>query len=378
MRHTLALATFLLLPGTYWVQRLTNNWGVLFYLLLGTVGIYGVAYLSRNWLHEALNERIANLIASAGFLLLIASFFVIYPRVNCQVLNCGSDRDDALNLATGHLLAGEYPYYEQTYHGNPITPMPGAVLLALPFRLLGNAAYQTFFWLGALFLLARNLLGSSRQALVLCGLILLSPAVFHEVMTGGDLWTNGVFVLVLGVLAARVISAENASPLLKIVLAILFGLSLSSRVNFALFAPLVLAYIYHRRGFPTAIRVAVLMGVTTLAVTLPFYLYDPENFAPFQRVGELADLNTLFPYLGSIIVPLMMLILTGFLCLPKFQCKLAHLLISAGGVQLLPTVVGSLAFSLYDREIYIQLMSFGPIFIVFGAMGVWLSQRETT
>ena len=369
------LATFLLLSGTYWVQRLGNNWLVLLYLLLGTTGIYIASRLSERWLHQALNERVINGVALGGLLLLFVSFLFVYPRVNCQQPNCGSDRDDALRLAAGELLAGRYPYYPQTYHGNPLTPMPGAMLLAVPFQLLGNVAYQTFFWLAAFFLFVRHLMGSSRQAAVLCGLMLLSPAVLHEIMTGGDLWTNGLYVLVLG--GWVLISAENNRSQLTLISAILFGISLSSRPNFILFAPLLLALIDQQHGHRLMLRLLGVIAITTLAVTLPFYAYDPAHFAPIQRTSELADLDQITPYLGSIILPLSMVLLTGMLCLPRFQRDLATTFLYAGAIQLLPTIVGSVALSLDRSELDLQLMAFGPIFIAFGALGAWMTKRQT-
>ena len=69
----------------------------------------------------------------------------------------GSDSDDALNLATRALLHGEYPYRIRTYLGSPATYLPGSLLLAVPFVLLGNAAYQDLFWLAAFLLSHRTL-----------------------------------------------------------------------------------------------------------------------------------------------------------------------------------------------------------------------------
>jgi len=80
-------------------------------------------------------------------LLLIAAFIVLYPVARSGLFGPGSDRDDALNVALQALLSGHYPYYAQTYLGNPPTPMPGALLLALPFFALGTSAWQNLFWL---------------------------------------------------------------------------------------------------------------------------------------------------------------------------------------------------------------------------------------
>lgn len=76
----------------------------------------------------------------------VTAFAVLFPHFNSQLPGHGSDRDDALNTAIAAVLHGEYPYARTTYLGNPITPLPGA-LLALPFWLLGNSAFQAVAWL---------------------------------------------------------------------------------------------------------------------------------------------------------------------------------------------------------------------------------------
>ena len=64
----------------------------------------------------------------------------------------GSDADDALNLAVNELLHGRYPFYARTYLDNPVANLPGTIFLAVPFALLGNSAYQNFFWLMVFFI----------------------------------------------------------------------------------------------------------------------------------------------------------------------------------------------------------------------------------
>jgi len=44
------------------------------------------------------------------------------------------------------MFDGKYPYYETSFLGNPISPMPGALLIALPFYVLGWTALQNIVW----------------------------------------------------------------------------------------------------------------------------------------------------------------------------------------------------------------------------------------
>ena len=92
-------------------------------------------------------EGRAYFLVAITLLILIIIFIVAYPIANSGAFGVGSDRDEALNIATTDLLNGRYPYYQKTYHNNPITPMPGSLFLAVPFVLAGNSAYQNFFWL---------------------------------------------------------------------------------------------------------------------------------------------------------------------------------------------------------------------------------------
>lgn len=78
---------------------------------------------------------------------MVVAFAVLFPQLNSQMPGQGSDRDDALNVAIAAMFRGEYPYAQTTYLGNPITPLPGALLLAIPFWSLGNAALQAVAWL---------------------------------------------------------------------------------------------------------------------------------------------------------------------------------------------------------------------------------------
>src|SRR2546426_7380654 len=82
----------------------------------------------------------------------LALFIVLYPMADSGLLGPGSDRDDALNVALQTLLVGHYPYGATTYLGNPPTPMPGALILALPFSFLETVrcriSYGFLFSLG--------------------------------------------------------------------------------------------------------------------------------------------------------------------------------------------------------------------------------------
>ena len=65
-------------------------------------------------------------------------FAVAYPVATSGLFGGGTDRADALDVTDAALLAGRPVYDTLTYLGNPPTPLPGAVLLAAPFHLIGS------------------------------------------------------------------------------------------------------------------------------------------------------------------------------------------------------------------------------------------------
>jgi uncharacterized membrane protein len=170
--------------------------------------------------------------------------------------------------------------------------MPGELFLAAPFVLLGSGAWQTLFWLAAFFYVAAVILASKGRALfALWSMLLLGPAALHEIVTGGDLLANSLWVLVLGALFVGAYGHWAGA-----IAALLFGLSISSRAHFGLLLPIVFVTLGRRRGWGTAsARCGLALGAFA-AVTLPFYLHDPAAFSPLHAVGKLGALDRGVPH----------------------------------------------------------------------------------
>ena len=148
---------------------------------------------------------------------LLAIFLIVYPMANSGRWGMGSDSDDALNMAATSLLHGHYPYYGKTYLGNPISPMPGSILLAIPFVLIGNEAYQNIFWLFLAVLAAKTYLQSPRQSLILFWVMMaISPRILHVVVTGSDEIANTLYVLLSMAWLITAASQEDTSKWKKI------------------------------------------------------------------------------------------------------------------------------------------------------------------
>jgi hypothetical protein len=85
-----------------------------------------------------------------GYFVFVAMALVtwqVYEVVQSGRFGGGSDSDDALVTGVYELAAGRYPYYVKTYLGNPISPLPGALILAAPFVAVGCVALAHVFWL---------------------------------------------------------------------------------------------------------------------------------------------------------------------------------------------------------------------------------------
>lgn len=232
--------------------------------------------------------------ALAGTVVLLAVlFFVIYPHANTHATGVGSDRDDAADLGAHALLRGQWPYHGQTYLGHPISQLPGLLLLAVPFVALGHSAYAALFWLPVLFLLLWHLGGERETPLFLTWLALVaSPAVVREVVTGGDLLSNTVSVMVAMWLVDRALAGRHRW---RLVLAGLFlGFVLSSRLTFVFVLPPLLVLAWRRYGVRPAIDVLWPSAVGFAAVTLPFYV-GHSSFPPFSASDHLSSIDGSVP-----------------------------------------------------------------------------------
>ncbi len=147
-----ALIAVFFLASTGTLQQYLGIAGALAYLVVLAVLVPVAVRVVLPWFLAHTSERSALWLALATLVALVVVFAVVYPHANRHAGLAGSDRDDAANIATRHLLHLQYPYSTPTYLGNLINQLPGALFLDAPFVLLGNSAYQNLFWLAAFFL----------------------------------------------------------------------------------------------------------------------------------------------------------------------------------------------------------------------------------
>jgi hypothetical protein len=306
-RRVRAFAGFafcLLFPSFGVIQKYFGNPGLLIYLVAATA----IPWLAYRYLAELslprLSERQAQFLVVATFVGLIAIFAFVYPRANVHVAGQGSDADDGLNLAVNELLNGRYPYSARTYLDNPISPLPGAILLAIPFVLLGSSAYQNLFWLGVFCFVLFRMMQSWRGTLILFWTILIaSPVVMNHVVTGGDYPTNTIYVLGFMWLTLSWGSRADSPWWKKLLMVLLLGIGLSSRANFLLLMPQLFSALTLRAGWRTAATYSALAMLACAAITIPFWVHDPAGFTPLHnQAHKVAEFQEVLPF-ASLVVP---------------------------------------------------------------------------
>ncbi len=324
-----------------------------------------------------LGERRARWLALLTALALIAAFAVIYPLANSGRFGTGSDSDEALNQATRALLHGRYPYLERTYLGNEITPMPGSLFLAIPFVLLGNGAYQSFFWIAAgVYLLWIFWDRQTARTLLFVWLVLATcPAILHQFVTGGDYVANGLMILVPAVLLVREDATAALAP--QIVIALCLGVALSSRANFILIVPLVFSRLWQVRGPKRALVLTATMLAATLLVTAPFFLADPADFSPAHTRTKLTDLKTVLPH-ADLLLPLAAAALALVLARPRWNQSTAAFLRNAALVQVCLILPPILLWPAVGKPPRLFYSVFAQFFLFFGLAAVvtWKAQKD--
>jgi hypothetical protein len=250
--------------------------------------------------------------------------------------------------------------------------MPGAVLLSAPFVLLGTSAWQNLFWLAALYLAARRVLADPRLALLLWWSVLgLWPAVLQELVSGGDLLSNALYVPLLVLWTARAAPRPDLPSWRSIVPAVLLGVALSSRANYLLVLPLLVSMLVQHAGRRVAVRATLLVLGTFAVVTLPFFFYDPQHFAPLLTTRRLEFVRglpapRLFMSVGAALLALA-------LAARRMDAAGVRLLAGCAAVQAWPALAAVAADSLDIAFPRFFRASYGLNSPGFGVLAAWLA-----
>lgn len=370
----LGFACLLLLPSFDMPLKYYGIAGMAAYFLLGLAGILICYYLIIPNLEQKLSERVALALLLLTFAGLVVIVAIGYPLANSGRFGGGSDMDEALIIGATEIVNGRYPYYQRTYLGGLLSPMPGAIILSIPFVLLHLLSYQNIFWLGALAAVVRKFLGRYSYALlVLWTVLAVSPTAYQVLVTGSDHITNTLYILVSMWLVIK--AADSTSGRFAGLLpALLLGVGLSSRSNFLLLMPLFLSVLVQTAGWKAAIRYCAVAGVAFIAVTLPFWLYDPSGFAPSTvQASKLEALSATLPG-APVIIPFSAFLLSFTLALTRMKSDCAAFFRNCAIVQLFALYFPSLVYAAGQGELMLFLgtAGYGMFTILFAAVSAWI------
>jgi len=368
----LGLACCLLPAGSEQVAKYLGIAGV------GTYWAAGVAILivAREYLIPRFVSRVTRaegwILALVTLGCLFLALRLIYPLADSGMFGGGGDSDDALTLGAQALLAHQYPYEPSTYLGAPVTYLPGSLLLAVPFVMMGNVAYQNTFWL-ALFLVAMKIhLADIRQAVLLLWTTLLCARVLQLLVTGGELLASSIYVALFVLFAMRSLMAGQPGwrPW---VAAVLLGVGLSSRTNYLLLAPILLSAAIQIRGWKEPAGYAAAAMTSFLAVTLPFWLHDPQTFVVAclrpQNFAALAQ-NSVLPH-ADLAVPLASTLFAVGLSFRRLKNWDTQVLSHCALVQAFPILAILVLSSVEARGLEMTYAGYGVHFLFFGAVASW-------
>jgi hypothetical protein len=346
--------------------------GVGVYLVVG----FAIILASRVYLLPGFMNRVTDrecwILALGTLGCLLVLFLLIYPIADSGVVGGGSDSDDALNLGARALLNQQYPYRIHTGSGTPVTYLPGSLLLAVPFVILGNAAYQNWFWL-ALFLLAIRLyLKGIHQAILLFWMTFLCTRIWQLLLTGGERLASSIYIVLFVLFAMRSLVVEQPRWF-RWLAAVLLGIGLSSRANYLLLAPVIFSAALKKVGWSESLRYAAVTAGAFMAVTLPFWLHDPQMFwvACLREQNFAAvELNTILPH-ADVVLPLASTVFAVGLSFRRLKDWDTDLLSSCALAQAFPVFAIFLLSIIDTRRLDLSYLGYGVHFLFFGALASW-------
>jgi hypothetical protein len=337
---------------------------------LALAGLSAITILAAVLRRRTMDLSARWLVAACGLAVLL--FAVFYPLAHSGILGPGSDRDDGLNAGLHALLGLHDPYHVTSFLGNQLSPMPGALLLALPFYLIGNSAFQNLFWVPEFFWWAQKWFGATGAALWY-GLVFIvgCPASLRDFVTGGDYLVNALYVAIAMDFVFVALRSERRRYLYAP--AIFLSVAISSRPIYAMAVPVLAGTVFQLRGWRRMVEFLVLVGLACAALNGPLYFHDPSHFPTVYLAKKISDIPSSFhaplvlPAIGALI---------GF-CSFFIRMDRARVF-GLTALSLVPLLYVVLIYRLLTIHFAPGVMSFEyslPISI-FG--GIWISDRFAT
>ena len=286
-RQTLfiAIAFFLwLVPSLNEIWKYTGEAGLLILSILGLSAIRALGLLA-----SRCGESIPRIWLAVICVMALGLFALLFPIAHSGILGPGSDRDDALNVALQALLAGHYPYDVTTYLGNPPTPMPGALILALPFYLFGTSALQNLAWMLMLIWWSVRHFGSSTIAASFLLIFLLGcPASLEDFVVGGDYFINAIYVAIA--MDAMLCADSNGKTWQRYAAMAFLSIAISSRPIYALAVPVLAGTIFRSHGPRRVSEFLLTVCGLCMIVNGPYFIYDPSRFPITHLTAKISEL----------------------------------------------------------------------------------------
>lgn len=231
----------------------------------------------------------------------VAAFAVLYPLARLH-LPSGGGAGDALDRAAAALLAGRNPYAVQIDPARPLLELPGAFILAAPFRAMGEAALQSPFWMAIFLARFAARFPDPRRAFPWSAFLLVNPGLLHGYLVGNDYAIDGIVLALAidGIDAAYRPGRANGAKAAAIVLS---ALVLSTHPVFWAVLPATFLGVGRLAGRRAGLIFAVAVVLLVAAICGPFYVSDPDRFTPLDLVAYVASLRPVFwslPLLGAV------------------------------------------------------------------------------
>jgi len=288
-------AAFLLFVAALFVFKYAIRYGNVF--ALSTVfffvgGVFLLFFLNKKIESQSSNFSKRQLFPVLVFLFLIAAAMAFIP----QSTRVG--RFPALIEWLSNFQQGIFPYGTKA---NP-SGFPFLFFLASPFYLLGDAGYLEVFGLFLLLILILKSVKTKKEYWVKILFLLLLPTTFYELAVRSELLTNTVLVISLFFLAEQKLK-DGEKDISFIVLALLFGFFLSTRLIVFLWLAMFLLFFFRNNLKNGAVFFTISFSVFLLSL-LPFYLWNAETF---MNKGPFAVQTIYLPVWIYFIFPLLVL-----------------------------------------------------------------------
>jgi len=227
--------------------------------------------------------------------------------------------------------------------------------------------------LAAFCAVTRYLFGRDRIALGFLALIMfVSPAVFHDFVTGGDLGVNAIAILI-GMLAIVELAPDQSIPgWKKVGIAAFTGIALSSRLNYVLLVPPLFAATARRASLRDAFICVFVIGLAFMAVTLPFLWHDPAGFAPLHLHNKFSQFDGVIPT-SRVLFPGLSLLISLLIAVYPGNRQVGGWLMQSGLVVSIPVVFLVILATLQSHAPNFAFTDYALAGVFFGGMGAGLS-----